>query len=64
MSINLRGSRIIYKVLYGIGDFIRGIMFKLDWYICEKNGIKGEDMYEKSVENLSAKRIICDIYEN
>jgi hypothetical protein len=64
-----RGARIIYKVFYGIGNFIRGIMFNLDSYLWKKYGDDfredyGDDMYEKSVENLSAKRIIRDIYEN
>jgi hypothetical protein len=38
-------------VLNSFGDFIRIIMLKLDWFVAENMGSKGENMYEKCVEN-------------
>jgi hypothetical protein len=64
-----KGARIVPKVFYEIGNLIRGIMFNLDSFLYGKYGDDfwedyGYDMYEKSVENLSAQRIIHNAPEN
>jgi hypothetical protein len=60
----LKRDSLIYKVLNCIDDYIRNSMYDIDCLVSENYGIKGENMYEKSGENLSAQRIIHDLYEN
>jgi hypothetical protein len=49
------GIAVGLYVLNSFGDFIRTIMFKLDWFVTENMGIKGENMYDRSVENWVGK---------